>query len=430
MKLITFFLSFIVLSSVSLAEANQDECSQRYRSKIFSKVGFDGNVDFEAWTKNNTGQILRYDVYYPKDDTAALRPLVILWHGGAYVDLLDKTSPDITSIAKDLAKMGYVVISPDYRGIRNLLDFLDEEKLVKHVIRATLDANDAVCHIINQIDHGGNPYRINKNEIFAGGVSAGAVSGLHGIFINDLDDLGPKYAQWARQVDKGRADEALANRFCSPDVIKGFISISGAMLDTSFIKYHPIKSLLIHGTEDDVLYFDVGQPLGGFTAAPDLYGSKPIQEKLDQIGVDSKLLVFEGRGHVPFMNLDIFDIISLNLIDEKIYDYTMEQIVDFLFNQITCEKASEAPTGIFNRNITELNFHPNPVEESFRINMPGYGEWQVQVFDITGKLVKQQTFYGQNFDQSVTELSKGVFIVHISNLQNSDGLFTGKIIRQ
>ncbi|MCO5247563.1 MAG: hypothetical protein M9887_01230 [Chitinophagales bacterium] len=116
-------------------------------------------------------------------------------------------------MAKSLAKMGYVVITPDYRGLLNLNGFQKEEDLIKVVVEATLDANDLVCHVLSQIDNG-NPYRINKNEMFGGGSSAGSVIDLHGIFLNKADDLGEQFAKWAREVDDGRIDEVLAEKFC------------------------------------------------------------------------------------------------------------------------------------------------------------------------------------------------------------------------
>ncbi len=424
-KIIWTFL-FLFFITATYAE---DNCSDRYRSVVFKSTAFDGQVDYDSWSKRQGGQVLRYDVYSPKGDTAALRPLVILWHGGAFVDMIKKNSPDILRLAKDLARMGYVVITPDYRGLKNLLDFGNKEALIKVVVKATLDGHDAVCHILSQIDNG-NPYRINKNEIFGGGSSAGAILSLHGLFLNTSDDLG-EYTQWARQVDKGRVDEVLANKFCSSEnIFKGFFSISGGLVDTSFMTYTDVNFLHIHGTKDDFVPFDIGQPLGGLTAAPDLFGSKPIHEKCDELGINSDFMIFEGGGHVPYMNLEPGDLFSdLDLINEERYQLTLHRIADFLFNQITCEKASEAPTAIFNKSIQTLTAYPNPAEKFVRINMPEYGIWNLEVYNLTGKLVSDSHLQGQSLEFHTENLSKGIYLIKLSDSNNPGKSYLTKITK-
>lgn len=408
----------------------QEECTERYRSTVFRTVSLDGQVDFESWSKQNGGRLLRYDVYSPKDDTAALRPLIILWHGGAFVDAIKKNSPDIVTLAKDLAKMGYVVITPDYRGIRDLTGFGRTEDMIKVVVGSTLDANDAVCHVLSEIENG-NPHRINKDEIFAGGVSAGAIIGLHGLFLNNTDELGSQFAGWAREIDNGRIDDVLASKFCGhPNIIKGFFSVSGALVDTSFIQPTSVKFLHIHGTHDDFVPFDVGQPLWGLTAAPDLYGSKPIHEKSLQSGIASEFIIYEGGGHVPYLNLDEELLTSLSLINKRKYNECLNAISNFLFNQINCEKKEEIVTSVRGNQNIELSFYPNPVKNAFYINMPESKQWQIQIFDLTGKIVLQNSFTGNNYTQTTEKLSKGMFIVQISNLHDTDKIYAGKFIRQ
>lgn len=426
----TLFTSILFFFTGVLLLNAQDECTGRYREIVFRSVALDGQIDFESWSKHNGGRLLRYDVYSPKGDTASLRPCIILWHGGAFVDAIKKNSPDIVTLAKDLAKMGYVVITPDYRGLRDLTGFGRTEDMIKVVVGSTLDANDAVCHVLSGIENG-NPYRINRDEIFAGGVSAGAIIGLHGLFLNDADELGAQYAGWAREIDNGRIDDVLAGKFCgNPDIIKGFFSVSGALVDTSFMRSTSVKFLHIHGTHDDFVPFDVGQPLWGFTAAPDLYGSKPIHEKSLQLGIQSELIIYEGGGHVPYLNLDEELLTSLNLINKKKYDECLAAISSFLFDQLTCEKKTAPVTSVKGGNSIELKFYPNPAAQSFQINMPESRQWQIQIFDVSGKIVLQNSFNGNRYSQSIHGVANGLYIVQISDLQETDQLYTGKIVKQ
>lgn len=428
-----FTLTILICFTISFSSAQEDECSQRYREKVFTNIEFNGNVLFGSWTTKNGGtKHLRYDVYSPKDDTAALRPLVILWHGGAFLDLFKKNSPDIVMLARDLAKMGYVVISPDYRGIRDATDFFRKEDLVKEVVGAAIDGNKAICHILSEINNG-NPYRINKDEIFAGGVSGGAVLGLHLILLERAEDLPAELIGWAKEVDNGAIDEALANKYCgNSDVIKGFFSISGAIVDTSFIHHSSTGFVHFHGKKDDIVPYNIGQPLFGFTDAPDLYGSKPVHEKNLETGTYSKLYSYDNLGHVPFLNLDINNIFSqLNIINQDVYIETLQAMVDYMFERITCEaKSAEEVTGIRRVQTKELSFFPNPSEKYFQISMQENKQWQVQVFDLAGKIIQQSNFNGNRHQYFTDELAKGMYVVQISDLQEPDNIYVGKIIKQ
>ncbi|MCO5232603.1 MAG: T9SS type A sorting domain-containing protein [Chitinophagales bacterium] len=427
-------LLFFTFLFLSLNIQAQEECTQRYREKVFPEIGLDGNISFGEWIAPQGGvRPLRYDVYYPKNDTATLRPLVVLWHGGAYMDMFTKESPDIVMMAKDLARMGYVAISPDYRGIRDIMDFFNDGGLIREVAGSAIDANKAICHILDQIENNGNPYRINKDEIFAGGVSGGAVTGLHALLVPTVDDLGSQNATWAREVDNGIIDEIINNKFCGhTNAIKGFINISGAILDTSIIKKVPISFLNIHGTADQIVMFNYGKPLGGVTAAPALYGSKPVHEKLLSLGMHSEALFSNGLGHVPFMNLDLGSILKygLGLINMDEYDKTLKLISNFLFNQISCEKKVVTPTGIRPDNQIEINIYPNPVNNSFEIKMPENKLWQIQIIDITGKAIQQHSFSGNNYIHHAESLAKGIYIVKISNPIESEKVYISKMIKQ
>ena len=109
-----FTLSILFLSVFFSLKA-QEECSPRYNEKVFDKVDYSGTYIFS--TKPVPGGVfrdMRYDFYEPEGDTAALRPLIIIWHGGAFIDLFNKRSPDVILMAHEFVKRGYTVISADY----------------------------------------------------------------------------------------------------------------------------------------------------------------------------------------------------------------------------------------------------------------------------------------------------------------------------
>jgi hypothetical protein len=75
--------------------------------------------------------------------------LVVLAHGGGYIDLLDQKSPDIVELAVDMVLRGYVVISLEYREEANPFSLLSEENMVKAVGRSLIDIRDATCSIMD-----------------------------------------------------------------------------------------------------------------------------------------------------------------------------------------------------------------------------------------------------------------------------------------
>jgi poly(3-hydroxybutyrate) depolymerase len=425
MKRILLLISVLLLTLQGIKA--QDECSDRYREPVFTGTKKTFSVQFGvAPMPGGANRNLMYDVYEPEGDTLALRPLVILWHGGAFLDnLLNRRSPDILAIADYLVQRGYVVISPGYRGIKSLASLISERDMVQAVVRALLDGNDAVCHIVNDIDNG-NPFRIDKDQIFAGGVSAGGVIGLQGIFINSLDDLTPQQKTWALQVDGGRAQEVIDNKFCG-GIPKGFINIAGCILDTAWMKYSTTALLLIHGTDDPIQPYDVGYPLS-LPTLPKMMGSKPINEKALELGMDVTLKKWEGKGHVPFFNLDIADLLTLNLVDQAALDQTLIDIRDFIFSRIECEPA-QIISSVRPSEIKSLNIFPNPSSGAFNMQMPEDGIWWMEIRDVTGRLMHSQQFTGSRMTYSAEDIwPAGIYLVQVASASNSNELFSGKLI--
>ncbi len=427
------FLIFSSLFFLTAFSLHAQECSQRYKEAVFKDVQLEGQVKFGDALFQHSTLPLHYDVYMPKGDTAALRPLLILWHGGAYIDLFSKTSPDIVMLAKSFAKMGYVVISPDYRSVRDIIEFLKRGMVVQAILKAVIDADMAVCQILDLVDNQGNPYRINRDEIFAGGVSAGAITGLHLTLLNKVEDFPESFRHLAEGVDNGVLYDLLdnKNKYCgNKNIIKSFFNISGAVLDTDFIQYIPTEYVHFHGTKDAIVHSGVGRPVFGISAAPGMYGSERIHEKMLEVGINSTLYLYPGIGHVPFLNIDLTNFLQQwDVVNQELYDETVKIMSEHMFARVECEQVPPAPTGIHSKNYAELKFYPNPVEHTFRIELPESGQWQVQVFDVAGKIVLQNSFKGVNYEQPVADLAKGMYVVQIHELQSPNQKFKGKFIR-
>lgn len=98
-------------------------------------------------------------------------------------------------------------------------------------------------------------------------------------------------------------------------------------------------------------------------------------------------------------------------------------------NNITCVTYNPNVTPIFNK--TSLNFsvnvYPNPANDVFNVQLPIAGNFQIQLHDMSGRIVKQLST-NQNLTKFSTEnLSSGMYFYTVSG----EGRFTsGKIFIQ
>src|SRR6185295_15923294 len=86
----------------------------RYTSPIFSADSVTSNIQYGSNITYTGGtQNLQLDIYQPSGDTASIRPLIIIAHGGSFL-FGTKTGTDVVPLCHDFAKMGYVVASINY----------------------------------------------------------------------------------------------------------------------------------------------------------------------------------------------------------------------------------------------------------------------------------------------------------------------------
>jgi len=189
-----FFTGVLLFSLLSIELSAQCE-GGRYRDKIFPLVDIESVplVDIESdivYGQNQTyadvTEELLVDVYQPIGDTTTLRPLVIFAHGGYFLGG-DKADESVAPICTDLAKMGYVTASISYRlGIPLQLPL--DAPFMEAIMRAVHDMRASVRYFRKTVAEDGNPYRINPDEIYVGGVSAGGFITLHLAYM-DEDEL-------------------------------------------------------------------------------------------------------------------------------------------------------------------------------------------------------------------------------------------------
>ena len=128
---------------------------------------------------------LMYNVYYPADinyKTCSL-PAIFLFHGGGFLECAGSEADQMNTLALEFAKRGFVTFNVEYRrGVLLSLDFsFYTAQQILATYRAAQDARGAIRSAIKrqrEIKTNNEPYSIDTNKIFIGGMSAGSVAAM------------------------------------------------------------------------------------------------------------------------------------------------------------------------------------------------------------------------------------------------------------
>jgi len=263
-------------------------------------------------TQGKVKQALTMDVYQSKEDTASSRPLIILAHGG-YFTMGDKGS--FAEECATLAKRGFVAVTMNYRLIDIEGDSIMTSKIA--AIDAIHDMKACVRYFYKDAQTA-NEFRIDTNNIFIGGYSAGAITSLHYAYANTKEDVesmgGKELLQYVFM--KGGLEGQSGNPGYSSKV-KAVINIAGSLHSSKLIDLNEPPLISVHGTADMTVPFESG--LTGETLVK-TEGSGLIHAYANKIGLKNKLIKLKDLDHSAFYYCDscLEDIVSF--INELIQD--------------------------------------------------------------------------------------------------------------
>lgn len=422
------------------------QCPQRYRDQIFPKLQTTPNIKYGINKLNTDGTRTwqAFDLYEPKDDTLSLRPWIVLIHGGAFTNWppLDRTSPEIVQISMDLAKRGYVVISPEYRLFSGDATY---QKMAETIIASAFDINDLMCFLANSVATG-NPYRLDTSKFFMGGSSSGALIALNfGLYINDTSDLNTELRQSLNTVaafDNVNAQNLLHNKFCGIQP-KGIIGISAAIIDTNFIQPCSGNVLLIHGKLDGAIPYTLGYPLGN-PALPKVYGPGVYMDKMLRSGLHVEADIYDNKYHVPILhpfgdNLNLALQLLLqtgSIFDVPVLDSTERHIANFCYTILGSPVSSCITTGIKRNVITgQLKIAPNPSNAIFNLELPTAvrnKKVRLLIYDVTGAVVYQENIISnENYILNLSQQPKGVYWLSLNDdSEEETSVYIDKLILQ
>ena len=256
--------------------------AKRYQQAVFNDFVKTANITYGENYNPTTGinEPLKLRLFQPKGDTNSKRPLLIITPGGGFVKHGDDW---MENFGERFARAGYVTAITRYR----LSDSTASPELFSEALFKSFADQKAAIRFFMHDAATTNQYRIDTNNLFIGGHSAGAITAMYVAFLSENDDM-PAVMQHAMDANGGIEGNSGNPGYKTP--IRGVINLSGAVSDTSLFKANGTALLSIHGEKDDVVTM-------GTHEAPLFYGSEPIHQAAKAAGVDSTFYPMAGLTH-------------------------------------------------------------------------------------------------------------------------------------
>lgn len=394
-KHLLHFVLLGLLGQIPLIGQNPGCDGVRYLDDIFTTVK-KTTVTY-APSINHFGQNinLSMDIYEPEGDQLSARPVVILAHGGSFV-FGDKSM--MQPWCELLAKKGYVAVSIQYRLFPFfILGLPDSTEVFDTAVKAMGDMKASVRYFREDAATS-NLFRADAEHIFIGGYSAGAVTAMHTAYINGDDQL-PSFLQNLITSNGGlEGVSGTASNKTYSSSSGAVINMSGGLYRSFWVEADESPLVSIHGTADETVPYTFG--LAANIAF--LEGSSLVHEQANEAGLWNKLLTATGAGHT-------------NLYEQtqwKPYVDSFWVNTTTLLESLTCATV----------NVKELNqatepwsIFPNPnTADGFFLQLPELaGTVELQIFDATGKLVRQKAQLSHQSFVPLNGLTSGLYYVHL-----------------
>jgi len=296
-----------VFDKVSVQEQIYGHAPGFYSSKPMAEIGQNNYVQIITdVAKSISGNILTteiplaMDIYMPSGDTLRNRPLLLLIHGGAFI-IGDKKNQFAVRLANYYARCGFVVASVNYR-----MGYVFLPGVYSNTERCMYKALQDIRASLRFLSANHQQYGIDQNMVFVGGNSAGGFLSLFTAFIKD-DEVwsSAKGNKYMLQKDLGCL-ECSTNNSQGNWSLAGVISLWGAVHELYIIDLNKkVPVLLIHGDSDRIVPYTHNYPFANLDPTltsvfmEKVYGSKPIYDKMRNLGFDVTLRTIKGGGHEP-----------------------------------------------------------------------------------------------------------------------------------
>ncbi len=322
-KNILLLLALFIVQTMAYAQ-----CTERYKSRYFSSIQVFRDVVYSMDAPALIGATLTTETVIDKDlvmdvfmppvtDTVTNRPVVILAHGGGFINVAfmggtvlvgTMDNEDVQALADTLAHWGFVTASIEYRLGFNVAS---GSSIKRAVWRGTQDMSAAVRFFRKNAAWFG----IDPNRVFTGGSSAGAFCAIHQTFVDYTErlpesyeltpllkvDLGPLHSRSIVEVtslNPFSGTSVLGNDVDS--IPQGIVSYWGAIADLDWMINGNNKApiIMFHGTEDLVVDNKCAKPFSSIiVVAPESCGTYMMDSVLTAHSMPHEAHYAQGENH-------------------------------------------------------------------------------------------------------------------------------------
>ena len=302
------------------SQPSHDFASAIYSTHTVTTVNYGRSQNINGITSTQS-----MDIYQPPaEDTNTARPLIIFAHGGFFVGG-DKNQAEEYGVGEFFAQSGYVLASISYRLIPSTLT-ISLNTLVRLNLTNPAQVTTGALSVVAGLDAASdmraairyfladqantNTYKIDINNIFVSGYSAGAFTALGVGLSQSLDNL-PKdvvssptvflsipstFAESYMRTRGGiKGDNDGNQSYSSTGTIKGIVNIAGAVGSLDVIKADSPPIYNIAGDADDTV--PIGKGVVEESGNVVVYGAEEISSKTLSVGSPSRQHLLGGVGH-------------------------------------------------------------------------------------------------------------------------------------
>lgn len=398
-------LSFLLFSFTLLYMHAQDQSActgDRYRLEVFASTDSTLAIKYgENVTIGGNAQELFMDIYEPTGDTVTERPLIIFAFGGSFISGDRK---QLKALCEDLARRGFVTASIDYRLFDgSFIPFPTQADIVDVVIKAIGDMRASVRFWKAEIDSI-NAFRVDPDQIFIGGVSAGAITAAH-VAMLDSTELTPADSVIQQAIANNGGWEGNSNSlFQFTSEVQGLISYSGALVNASWIDANDPPFVVFHDDMDPIVPYGDGQIRLGIVPILEAAGSLSMSQRGDSVGVFNRLFTIEDSdGHVSYFT-------TTEELRDSVGDFTS----DFLFELLCPDLLAnlESPSD----QMSTLSVYPNPVGDYLFVQSES--PTPISSIHLLNTLGQQVGRWDSGAPINLTGLEAGMYVLEVTYTGN------------
>lgn len=316
--------------TVLLALGIMAQAQVRFVEPVFTNVTRTSNIEYDTNRAVNLlfGQVpgqlpiitasLKCDIYEPTGDTLVERPVIILAHTGSYLPAIinrqptgNKDDSTIVELATRFAKMGYVVVAPNYRLGWNP-QTTDAEVATEQLLKATYRAMQDMRNCVRFLNANASTYKIDPDKIILGGQGTG---GYVALAVGTIDrraeiesnfkfqrgDLSPMVNMDTLGDWRGLGGVALpaypfyfnySGDSSLKDDIHMVFNYGGAMGDSAWLESSNLPIVSLHCVSDPFAPYNTGNvivPTTGTTVIPNASGAGDFIPLANAKGVNNKI---------------------------------------------------------------------------------------------------------------------------------------------